>query len=206
MCWKLAVRSSVCLWLVISSSIPAIASDIPCNQAAAVYQYGGSVGLAIEPGTISPRQHQQIHGLFKSLAKKYHRRGVMEDFYCKKDEKRPETYKVKTQFEYDYEGLLFLRGESLSSSQNTKQFEWLRLKLLPDALKIWGLNNGTDIELIALDKRYLVYREVRRTRKASGGFTERQVVTHISLEGKGFTVEERFYIKGRLYSWRFWRY
>lgn len=192
--------------LVILNSVPAIASDIPCNQSAADYRYGGSVGLAIEPETITPRQHQLIHSLFRSLAKKYYRRGVLEDFYCKKDEKHPETYKLKTYFKYDYEGLLFLRGESLSSSQSIKQFEWLRLKLLPDALMIWGLNNGTDIDLIVIDNRQLVYREVRRTRKASGGFTERQVVTEIRLEGKGFTVEERFYIKGKLYSWRFWQY
>jgi hypothetical protein len=80
------------------------------------------------------------------------------------------------------------------------------LKLLPDALLLWGLNGGTGIDLITLDDRQLVYREVRRTRKAGGGFTERQVVTEISLKGKGFTVEERFYIKAKLYSWRFWRY
>jgi hypothetical protein len=200
------VQSRFYLWLMIVTSIPAIANEIPCNQAAADYQYGGSVGLPIEPETISSRQYQQIHSLFRSLAKKYYRRGVLEDFYCKKDEKHPETYKVKTDFEYDYEGLLFLRGESLSSTQNIKQFEWLRLKLLPDALLLWGLNAGTDIDLITLDDRHLVYREVRRTRKAGGGFTERQVVTEISLKSKGFTVEERFYIKAKLYSWRLWRY
>jgi hypothetical protein len=191
---------------MILTSIPVIASDIPCNQVATDYQYGGSIGLPIESGTITPSQYQQIHSLFRSLAKKYYRRGVLEDFYCKKDEKRTESYKVKTRFDYDYEGLLFLRGESLSSSQNIKQFEWLRLKLLPDALLLWGLNGGTGIDLISFDDRQLVYREVRRTRKAGGGFTERQVVTEINLKGKGFTVEERFYIKAKLYSWRFWRY
>ncbi len=199
------MRQYFFLWLIwISPSLSA--QELPCAQAASAYQYGARVGEDIVPVKLNKNQYQQIHRLFNTLARKPYRKATLEDFYCKQGERHPEHYTVKSWLEYDYEGLLFIRGESLSSGQSVKQFELLRLKLLADTLLLWGIVGGTGVELIESSNDKLVYREVRRTRKPTGGFTERDVVTEIRLKARGFTIEERFYIKGALYSWRFWRY
>lgn len=197
-------RLIVLVQLLVSTSL--LSAELPCEQSAGDYNYGAGVGEVIQPTLLSKSQYQNIQNLFRRISNKRRRHGSMQDFVCSGGEQKTNQYKVSSSQEYDYEGLLVIRGEALSTTNSVKQIGSFRLKLLDDSLQLWGRYGGSDIDLIHSATDQLVYREVRRTRRAGGGFTQRNVVTEIIRKGAAFTIEERIYIGTSLYGWRLWEF
>lgn len=192
--------------LLLCLSHGVLATQPSCAENSGAYKYGFSVGNELIPRLLEASEVSAIENLFKSIASKSQRHGALTEFYCRGQEKSTSDYRVNTSTNYNYERLLFLRSDVVSRGKSASFVENLRLKIDEGYLQLWGLNGGTGIDLIRATPGLLVYREIRRTRRAGGGFTERQFVNELEYKSGVYSLTQHIYINKGLYGWRLWQY
>ena len=196
--------SGIFILLLFSHCIAANEPD--CDAGASAYSYGFSVDDPVYPRLLDVEEASSIDTLFTFIASKRQRHGRLVEFYCRTGNKVPAEFRVSSSVDFDHEKLLFIRSDATSEGKSASFTENLRLKIDEGYLQLWGLHGGTGIDLIRAEPTLLVYREVRRTRRAGGGFNERQVVTEIERKGDALNLREHIYIKNKLSGWRLWQY